>query len=154
MSNKQNQTKISEEQEALNTIQQMEQAALRQGLPPRWFGAIMGLLTGSMVTFSAAGLNQYNAIVIAFMAIALGYQAQKAKEAGVSVRVFPSKVVGIAVIAVMVALFFLLIIAAQVLSDRFDFAWAPLVAGLLFGLVVFALSASARYEVESGEKSG
>ena len=114
----------------------------------------MGLLTGSMVTFSAAGLNQYNAIIIAFMAIALGYQAKKAQEAGVSVRVFPSKLVGLAVIAFMVALFFLLIIAAQVLSDRFDFAWAPLVAGLIFGLIVFALSASARYEVGSGEKSG
>ena len=151
MSTKQNQTKISEEQEALNTIQQMEQAAIRQGIPPRQFGAIIAVLTGMLVTFSAAGLNQYNGIVIAFMAIALVYQSQKA---GVSLRPFPSKAAGIAVIAFMVALFFLLIIAAQALSYRFDFAWAPLVAGLLFGLVVFALSASARYEVGSGEKSG
>jgi len=154
MSNKQNQTKISEEQEALDTIQQMERAALRQGSPPRWFGAIMALLTGALVTFSAAGLNQYNVLVIVFMAITLGYQAQKTQKAGISLRAFPSKAVGIAVIIFMVALFFLLIIAAQALSYRFGFAWAPLVAGLLFGLVVFALSASARYEVGSGEKSG
>ena len=114
----------------------------------------MGLLTGSMVTFSAAGLNQYNAIVIAFMAIALGYQSQKAR---VSLRPFPSKLVGMVVIAFMVALFFLLIIAAQAVSYRFDFAWAPLMAGLTFGLIVFTLSISERHEYDvkgSGEKSG
>jgi hypothetical protein len=146
MTSKNDQMKISEEQQALDAIEQMQHSALRQGLPPRWFGATIALLTGAMVTFSAAGLNQYNVLIILFMAIVLVYQSQKAS---VTLRTFPSKLVGIVVIILMVALFFLLIIAAQMLSDRFGFVWAPLMAGILFGLVVFALSVSERHEVNS-----
>lgn len=141
-----NQIKLSEEQEALNSVQEMENAARRQAIPPRWFGAIIALLSGGLVALSAAGLNTYSIYLIIMMTVVIVYQSQKAT---VSIRPFPSKAAGVAVIIGAVALFFVLIIAAQAVEYNTSFAWAPLVAGGIFAAVIYMLTVSERHEHES-----
>lgn len=141
-----NQIKLSEEQEALNSVQEMENAARRQAIPPRWFGAIIALLCGGLVTLSAAGLNTYSVYLIIMMTLVIVYQSQKAT---LSIRPFSSKVAGIAVISGFVALFFVLIIAAQAVEYNFGFVWSPLAAGAIFAIAVYMLTVSERHEHES-----
>ena len=70
------------------------------------------------------------------MALVLVYQSKKT---GVSVRQLPSKLTGIALI-ILIPLFFLLIVAAQTLSDRLGYVWASLSAGLVLAIAVYTLS--------------
>ena len=141
-----NQVKVSEEQEALNSVQEMENAARRQAIPPRWFGAIIALLSGGLVALSAAGLNTYSVYLIIMMTLVIVYQSQKAT---VSIRAFSSKVASVAVIIGTVALFFVLIIAAQAVEYNTGFAWTPLAAGAIFAVVIYMLTVSERHEHES-----
>ena len=75
MTDKQDHTQSSEAQQALDSIQKMEQAALRRVIPPRWFGATIALLTGSLVTLSAANLREYHVFIILAMALVISYQS-------------------------------------------------------------------------------
>jgi FtsH-binding integral membrane protein len=141
MTNKRSQLKRSNEQEALNTIEEMEYAALRRALTPPWFAVAIAVLAGALVTLSAAGLREYQVLVIMMLAIVIGYQAQKAE---VSARIFPSKLVGVTVIVGMIVIYFLLVIAAQILQERFGFSWAPLATGAVLAVAILVLIASDR----------
>jgi hypothetical protein len=123
-------------QGALDSIQEMKRAALWRAMPPRWFGAIIALLAGALVALSVAGLREYHVYIIILMAFVLLYQSQKT---GVSVRQFPSKLTGIALI-ILIPLFFLLIVVAQTLSDRLGYVWASLSAGVVLAIAVYTLS--------------
>ena len=123
-------------QGALDSIQEMKQAALWRAMPPRWFGAIIALLAGALVALSVAGLREYHVYIIILMALVLLYQSKKT---GVSVRQLPSKLTGIALI-ILIPLFFLLIVVAQTLSDKLGYVWASLSAGLVLAIAVYTLS--------------
>ena len=123
-------------QGALDSIQEMKRAALWRAMPPRRFGAIIALLAGALVALSVAGLREYHVYIIILMALVIVYQSQKT---GVSVRQFPSKLTGIALI-ILIPLFFLLIVVAQTLSDRLGYVWASLSAGVVLAIAVYTLS--------------
>ena len=123
-------------QGALDSIQEMKRAALWRAMPPRRFGAIIALLAGALVALSVAGLREYHVYIIILIALVLLYQSKKP---GVSVRQLPSKLTGIALI-ILIPLFFLLIVAAQTLSDRLGYVWASLSAGLVLAIAVYTLS--------------
>lgn len=124
------------ELEALKAIDEMERAAIHRTTPPSWFRLVLSLLSGALVSLSAAGLRQYHVIIIVFMALVIVYQVQKT---GASVRQFPSKLIIGALFALLV-LFFLLVMASQLLEIQYGVSWAPVVAGLLMAGVVFGLS--------------
>ena len=136
MINEKDRTDPSEVRGALDSIQEMERAALWRAIPPRWFAATVSLLAGALVTLSAADLREYHVFIILLLALVMLYQAQKT---GVSVREFPPKLAFIAVI-ILVPLFFLLVVVAQALRDMFGFAWAPLSAGVVLATTVYILS--------------
>ena len=136
MTNKKHSAASSEAHKALNTIQQMKRAAMRRATPPRWFGALIALLAGSLVSLSAADLRQYTVFIILSMVLVISYQRQKT---GVSAKIFPIKTMVIGLI-ILVPLFFLLIIAAQLLQEKLGYVSASLLCGGIFSVIVYLLS--------------
>ena len=136
MTNEKHSAASSEAHKALDTIQQMEQTAMRRATPPRWFGALIALLAGSLVSLSAADLRQYTVFIILLMVLVISYQSQKT---GVSAKTFPVKTAVVGLI-ILVPLFFLLIIAAQLLQKSLGHVSASLLCGGIFSVIVYLLS--------------
>ena len=136
MTNKKHSAASSEAHKALNTIQQMKRAAMRRATPPRWFGALIALLAGSLVSLSAADLRQYTVFIILLMVFVISYQSQKT---GVAAKTFPVKTAVVGLI-ILVPLFFLLIIAAQLLQESLGHVSAALLCGGIFSIMVYLLS--------------
>ena len=136
MTNEKHSAASSEAHKALDTIQQMKRAAMRRATPPRWFGALIALLAGSLVSLSAADLRQYTVFIILLMVFVISYQSQKT---GVSAKTFPVKTAVVGLI-ILVPLFFLLIIAAQLLQESLGHVSASLLCGSIFSVIVYLLS--------------
>ena len=136
MTNEKHSAASSEAHKALDTIQQMKRAAMRRATPPRWFGALIALLAGSLVSLSAADLRQYTVFIILLMVFVISYQSQKT---GVSAKTFPVKTAVVGLI-ILVPLFFLLIIAAQLLQEILGHVSASLLCGGIFSVIVYLLS--------------
>jgi hypothetical protein len=136
MTNEKDRPKTGEMQDALDSIHEMKRAALWRAIPSHWFGATIALLAGVLVALSVADLREYHVFIIIFMSIVMVYQAQKT---GVSARHFPSKLAGIA-IGILIPLFFLIIIFAQMYSDILGPVGAPLLAGVVLATSVYVLS--------------
>ena len=136
MTNEKHSTASSEAHKALDTIQQMKRAAMRRATPSRWFGALIALLAGSLVSLSAADLRQYTVFIILLMVLVISYQRQKT---GVSAKTFPVKTAVVGLI-ILVPLFFLLIIAAQLLQESLGHVSASLLCGGIFSVIVYLLS--------------
>ena len=141
MKNETHNAASSEAQKALDTIQQMKRAAMRRATPPRWFGALIALLAGSLVSLSAADLRQYTVFIILLMVLVISYQSQKT---GVSAKTFPVKTAVVGLI-ILVPLFFLLIIAAQLLQESLGHVSASLLCGGIFSIMVYLLSLFERH---------
>lgn len=129
-------TTAAEAQNALDAIREMERAAGWRAMPPRWFGALIALLTGALVALSVADLRDYHVLIIVAMVLVMTYQSQKT---GVSVKQFPSRMLVIG-LGILVPLFFLLVVAGQLLTDRLGVVAAPLSAGAVQAAVVLTLS--------------
>jgi len=136
MTNEKHSAASSEAHKALDTIKQMKRAAMRRATPPRWFGALIALLAGSLVSLSAADLRQYTVFIILLMVFVISYQSQKT---GVSAKTFPVKTAVVGLI-ILVPLFFLLIIAAQLLQENLGHVSASLLCGGIFSVIVYLLS--------------
>ena len=136
MTNEKHSAASSEAHKALDTIQQMKRSAMRRATPPRWFGALIALLAGSLVSLSAADLRQYTVFIILLMVFVISYQSQKT---GVSAKTFPVKTAVVGLI-ILVPLFFLLIIAAQLLQEILGHVSASLLCGGIFSVIVYFLS--------------
>jgi len=126
----------SEVRESLDSIEGMERAAVKRVIPPLWFGASIALLAGALVALSVAGLREYHVYIILLMVFVLVWKAQNT---GVSARQFPSKLTAVA-LSIVIPLFFLLVVGAQALVGVLGSVWAPLSAGVILAVTVFALS--------------
>ena len=136
MTNEKNSVDSNEARKALDTIEQIERKAMRRATPPHWVGVLIALLAGSLVSLSAADLRQYTVFIILSMVLVISYQRQKT---GVSAKIFPIKTMVIGLI-ILVPLFFLLIIAAQLLQERLGYVSASLLCGGIFSVIVYLLS--------------
>ena len=131
----------SEAHKALGTIQQMKGAAMQRATPPRWFGPLIALLSGSLVSLSAADLRQYTVLIILLMILVISYQRQETR---VSTIIFPVKTAVVGLI-ILVPLFFLLIIVAQLLRERLGHVSASLLCGGIFSVLMYLLSLVERH---------
>ena len=136
MTNEKNSVDSNEARKALDTIEQIERKAMQRATPPHWFGVLIALLAGSLVSLSAADLRQYTVFIILSMVLVIAYQRQKT---GVSAKTFPIKTMVIGLI-ILVPLFFLLIIAAQLLKEKLGYVSASLLCGGIFSVIVYFLS--------------
>ena len=122
--------------ESLDSIEGMERAAVKRVIPPLWFGASIALLAGALVALSVAGLREYQVYIVLLMVFVLVWKAQNT---GVSARQFPSKLTAVA-LSIVIPLFFLLVVGGQALTGFLGSVWAPLSAGGILAMTVFALS--------------
>lgn len=136
MSESTNQTQTEEAQRALSSIQQMKKAAYRRATPPSWFGIAIAALTGSLVALAVADMRQFQIFIILAIGITISYQSKKS---GVSIKTFPLKLLVIAM-AILLPLYFGMIIIGQLLVPAIDQTLAAIFAGTVFAIAVYTLS--------------
>lgn len=136
MSESKDKTQTVEAQQALDSIQEMENAAYRQATPPSWFLIAISVLTGSLVTLAVADMRQLQVLIILGIGMVISYQSQKS---GVSIKTFPVKILIIALI-LLLPLYFGMIIIGQLIMPAVGQTLAALFAGIVFSIVVYSLS--------------
>ena len=95
MSETKDQSQTIDAQQALDSIQKMENAAYRRATPPSWFVISIALLTGTLVTLAVADMRQLQVLIILGIGMVITYQSQKSE---VSIKAFPMKLLIIALI--------------------------------------------------------
>lgn len=131
-----------EAQEALDSVVKMEAVGWRRAVPPRWFGAGVGLLIASLLALYALE-DPYPYIV--FPIVGLGVFITTVREkSGVYGRDFPTTKASVWALVLFVAVMVLVFFGSVVIRRAYDAVWVPVVAGLLVGLIVFLASESER----------
>jgi len=129
-----------EAQEAIDSINKMQQAGLKRVLPtPIWLGAILGVLVGTQITLLGAEIRAYNTILIVLIIIMSIAIINKTQSAGVAERTMLSKRTIIISLICIIPLYFLAIISSQYLNNHFEYNWAPVVIGSLFTIGIWCL---------------
>ena len=126
MSKKEVHSEVSEVQETLDSIAEMERAALQRAIPSPWLGAAIALLSGALVALSVAGRQEYHLYVM----LVIGC---------VSARHVPSKITAIESI-ILIPLYFLLVVGGQALAGMLGSMGASLSAGAILAVTVFVFS--------------
>ena len=144
MSKKEVHSEVSGVQETLDSIVEMERAALQRAIPSPWLGATIGLLSGALVALSVAGRQEYHLYVILVIGCVLvGESVNKRRMMGVSARHVPSKITAIESI-ILIPLYFLLVVGGQALAGMLGSMGASLSAGAILAVTVFVFSRSER----------
>lgn len=129
-----------EVQNSLDSIEEMERAALQRAIPSPWLGAAIGLLSGALVALSVAGRQEYHLYVILVIGCVLvGESVNKRRMMGVSARHVPSKITAIELI-ILIPLYFLLVVGGQALAGMLGSVGAALSAGTIHAVTVFVFS--------------
>ena len=140
MSKKEVHSEVSEVQETLDSIAEMERAALQRAIPSPWLGAAIALLSGALVALSVAGRQEYHLYVILVIGCVLvGESVNKRRMMGVSARHVPSKITAIESI-ILIPLYFLLVVGGQALAGMLGSMGASLSAGAILAVTVFVFS--------------
>ena len=132
-----------EAQDALKTIQIMNAAGRKRGVPPRWYGIGIALI----VTIGFALYAQQDPGDFPGLFIALGvalFAAASRDRIGAMGRAVPDTRAAmwglIAVSVFLMALFF----GGIYFRRAYDLAWIPVATGLIAGMTIFLLSESER----------
>jgi hypothetical protein len=128
-----------EAKQALKVVQQAESAGLNQAMPTRWFGAVIALTVGSMVTVSASGKTEL--IVVSLAVLAGVFAAQKRKQ-GAVIKAGPNDAKGIFALIGLAVVAMALIAGAKNLNQAHGYGWAPVAGGALMAIVVYLISLS------------
>ncbi|MDB9836805.1 hypothetical protein OAC51_07880 [Flavobacteriaceae bacterium] len=129
-----------EAQEALDSINKMQQAGLKRVLPtPIWLGAILGVLVGTQIALLGAEIRTYNTILIVLIIIMAIAIINKTQSAGATERIMLSKRTIIISLICIIPLYFLAIISGQYLNNHFGYNWAPVIIGSFFTIGIWSL---------------
>ena len=140
MPNQEVHSEAREVQKSLDSIEEMERAALQRAMPSPWLGAAIGLLSGALVALSVAGRQEYHLYVILVIGCVLvGESVNKRRMMGVSARHVPFKITAIEWI-ILIPLYFLLVVGGQALAGMLGSVGASLSAGAILAVTVFVFS--------------
>ncbi len=129
-----------EAQEALDSINKMQQAGLKHVLPtPIWLGAILGVLVGTQIALLGADIRTYNTILVVLIIIMAIAIINKTQSAGAKERIMISKRTIIISLICIIPLYFLAVISGQYLNNHFEYNWAPVVIGSFFTIGIWSL---------------
>jgi len=143
--NEKNDIKSKEAQEALDSIEQMEQAGLKRILPvPKWLGGALALLIGTQIALLGAGIRTYNTLIIVLIVIMAIAIINNNRSAGVEERIVLSGRTIILLVIGLILTYFLTIIAGQYLKGAFGYHWAPFAIGVLVVIGIWSLMMSNR----------
>lgn len=127
--------------EALDTVQQAENAGLSRVIPPRWFGLAIALISGSIVASAAAGLSEMTAVSVAAIAVAI---AIRQRRSAARTKALPGNARGIVALIGLTVFAISLIAGGRVLVQAYALSWAPLVSGGVVAIGVYYLSRKER----------
>lgn len=140
MPNQEVHSEAREVQKSLDSIEEMERAALQRAMPSPWLGAAIALLSGALVALSVAGRQEYHLYVILVIGCVLvGESVNKRRMMGVSARHVPFKITAIEWI-ILIPLYFLLVVGGQALAGMLGSVGASLSAGAILAVTVFVFS--------------
>ena len=140
MPNQEVHSESREVQKSLDSIAEMERAALQRAMPSPWLGAAIALLSGALVALSVAGRQEYHLYVILVIGCVLvGESVNKRRMMGVSARHVPFKITAIEWI-ILIPLYFLLVVGGQALAGMLGSVGAALSAGAILAVTVFVFS--------------
>ena len=140
MPNQEVHSESREVQKSLDSIAEMERAALQRAMPSPWLGAAIALLSGALVALSVAGRQEYHLYVILVIGCVLvGESVNKRRMMGVSARHVPFKITAIEWI-ILIPLYFLLVVGGQALAGMLGSMGASLSAGAILAVTVFVFS--------------
>lgn len=137
-----------EARQALDTVEKMTQSARQHGMPPRWFGAVVAVLAGSLIALAVADLREMQVLVVAAIVIVVVYQARKTQ---VTIGSYPLPVLLLAP-PLLVGLYFGLMLAAQQIATELGQGPAALITGIALASSVYVLSLFER-QLLSGRKN-
>ena len=144
MPNQEVHSESREVQKSLDSIAEMERAALQRAMPSPWLGAAIALLSGALVALSVAGRQEYHLYVILVIGCVLvGESVNKRRMMGVSARHVPFKITAIEW-SILIPLYFLLVVGGQALAGMLGSVGAALSAGAILAVTVFVFSRSER----------
>ena len=127
---------------ALDSVANMESAGYRRAVPPRWFGVGIALLIASL--FALYALEDPHPYVV-FPIVGLGVLITIVRDkSGAYGRDFPVNKAHVLAFVLFIAVMILVFFGSVIIRRAYDAAWAPVVAGLLVGIVVFLASESER----------
>ena len=127
-------------QEALESIAEMERAALQRAIPSPWLGAAIALLSGALVALSVAGRQEFHLyIILAMGSVLVSESVNKRHRKGVSARHSPSRITAIEGV-ILIPLYFLLVVGGQALAGILGSLGASLSTGVILAVTVFAFS--------------
>jgi len=127
-------------QEALDSINKIQQAGLKRVLPtPVWLGAMLGILVGTQIALLGAEIRTYNTILIVLILIMVITIINKTQSVGVVERMMLSKRAIIISLICIVLLYFLAIISGQYLNRHYGYYWAPVAIGAFFTFGIWSL---------------
>ena len=133
-------SEAGEVQNSLDSIAEMERAALQRAIPSPRLGATIGLLSGALVALSVAGRQEYHLYVILVIGCVLVWESvNQRRMMGVSARHVPSIITAIELI-ILIPLYFLLVVGGQSLAGMLGSVAASLSAGVMLAVTVFAVS--------------
>jgi len=139
MTDERNSIDAHEAREALGSVEEMKQAAVRRGLPPRWLGALISALLGALFAGQASDEAQWVGVAVfgVFMLMALVRRRQLL----VMIRSIRLKITPTLLAGQLTALTLILglIVAGRNAEVTYGISWASVVVGPLISTVFYAL---------------
>jgi len=137
MTDRDNEIKPGEAQQALDAIKEAERAGLSRTIPPRWFGPVLALSVGALLAMTAAGTTE----LIVFPLIAIGGAiTYRSRKAGAQPAETPTGAKGIFALIALAVFGLSLIAGLRVLREMYGITWAPLAGGAVMAIVIYILS--------------
>lgn len=130
-----------EAKEALAAIKKLEHAGLKRAAPSAGFSVLLSFLIGCLVFLVSAGLREFYVFPILALPLIVSLHYKKS---GASVKYFPSQMIGTVSLITLIALMLLLIVSGRLLNDLYGLSWAPVLSGIIAGIVIFILARSER----------
>ena len=130
---------------ALESIQNLEAAALNNAMPPIWLGLAISAVIGMLVFLVGAGLRDYYVFPIIALPIIIAIYRNKTSS---SVRSTPNGMKGVAALLTLIAFMIMLMFIGMYTREMYAMFAGPFVCSVIAALTVFWLSISERKEYQ------
>jgi len=130
--------KAEEAQQALNSIESLQRSGMQRAITPHWYSITLAIIVGVLVFVIAAALRNFYVIPILALPliISLNY-----RQADASMRTLPTNKVAL---FVFVTIMLILISVGRILDEIYHASWAPILVGLIAGVIAYLLAAYER----------
>lgn len=140
-----------EPKEALELAERMNRAATRRTLAPRWFSLGVSLIIAAGFSlYAVEGVGNYPTLLMALAMVLFIWLGRE--KTGVFGKELPEPKSSLWVLSLITAFLLALLFGGAFIRRTYGLVWVPVVAGLIAGITVFALSEyERRHQLVQGE---